>query len=358
MVQTKLLVLLQELGRKLASGGCVLLLALFSVPPAQAENSGETSGGVYLILEPRINEAHEAYFDIIWPKVRATMVAERDIVGFVRRERHRNGKLYVLISEPEGARHAWEKVSDLLAAESELPDLSNAKFDVRIEGLRLTIGFQEATSGQIGERIISQIIEVVRARMVEFEISGVQVTPFGSQFIQILAVDIASTDNFLALMETPANLVVSPVVGRTSNSQSIAGPGSELLPDRYDQSTFFVVESRNILTNQDFLTFERAFDLNGRPAINFRLSEVGTQALDDYIKNEPNGLAAFVLDGEVVSVMMNNRVRIPSNEGTIIGEFTLAEADRLARLLNVGSFPVGLDIVQHREISPPLAISQ
>jgi preprotein translocase subunit SecD len=152
--------------------------------------------------------------------------------------------------------------------------------------------------------------------------------------------------------------VVSPVIGKTRDSQITVSRGSKLLRDRHDKSTFFEIDGLVLLTNQEFREFESAFDLNGRPVINFRLSEAGTHVLDVHIKNEPNGIVAFVLDGEVVSVMMNSRVRIPSNKGTIIGEFTLDEADRLTRLLNVGSLPFGLDLVQYREISPPLSINQ
>jgi preprotein translocase subunit SecD len=171
---------IRKLVRKFSVSRYALILVLLSLLPAQADGPSEASGGVYFIMAPRINEAHEAYFDILWPKVRDTLRASRDIVGTVRREKRLNGNLYVQISDPDGARHAWEKVSDLLAAESELLNFSNVKFDVSIENTLLTITFQEATSGQISEQIISQTIEVLRDRMVEFEISDVQVTAYGS----------------------------------------------------------------------------------------------------------------------------------------------------------------------------------
>ncbi|SUZ33889.1 hypothetical protein ROE7235_03664 [Roseibaca ekhonensis] len=115
------------------------------------------------------------------------------------------------------------------------------------------------------------------------------------------------------------------------------GLGNDLLPVRGESDSYFIVERRDIIEGQDFLSYESTFDLNGYPAISFRLNVEGAEKLTIYTQSELGGIVAVVLDDQVVATIINE-VRIPANEGLIAGRFTKGDADKLVTMLNVGFF--------------------
>lgn len=87
--------------------------------------------------------------------------------------------------------------------------------------------------------------------------------------------------------------------------------------------------------------------------VTFQLTSEGGQIFADHTRENVGRYLAIVLDGQVVSSPVINSA-ITGGSGTISGRFTPEEANSLATLLNYGSLPVPLKIVESRTIGPTL----
>jgi len=59
-------------------------------------------GGAQLLAEVKVEQVYESRMRGLWPEVRDTLAAQRDVVGFVTDESNVEGELRVRISEAEG----------------------------------------------------------------------------------------------------------------------------------------------------------------------------------------------------------------------------------------------------------------
>ncbi len=91
----------------------------------------------------------------------------------------------------------------------------------------------------------------------------------------------------------------------------------------------------------------------GRNVVSFELTDEGGDIFADITKNNINRQFAIVLDDRVRSAPVIQG-EIPNGRGQISGTFSLAEATYLANILEAGSLPVRLKIVEERIIGPQL----
>ncbi|MFP7675580.1 SecDF P1 head subdomain-containing protein [Marivita sp. S0852] len=293
--------------------------------------------------------------DILWPTIRSALVKERSSVGFISREPRLNGELHVLISEVSGAEQALEAVSNALSDVPNFSEVPEAIVQAKVSGNRVVVAFDEESSEAISSHLVNTASLELASRLAAFGLQDgrIDVLDVGDGVIRFLGFNTAPANELIGLFETQGKISLRSVIGRTENRGTDAGRGNDLLPARSEQNSYFIVEQSNIIENVDFIGFESTFDLNGHPAISFRLSADGAQKLTSHTQNNLGGIAAVVLDEEVVATI-RNEVRIPADEGLIAGRFNKSDADRLAAILNTGSFAVELEVVQFREISPPL----
>lgn len=83
-------------------------------------------------------------------------------------------------------------------------------------------------------------------------------------------------------------------------------------------------------------------DSNGRPAIGFEFDKRGGELFYELTKGNIGKTLAVIIDGEVVSTPM---IMSPlQNEGTVVGDFTQQEVERMVEALRKGMPPVKPDV--------------
>ncbi|MGL5956381.1 MAG: protein translocase subunit SecD [Brevinema sp.] len=91
----------------------------------------------------------------------------------------------------------------------------------------------------------------------------------------------------------------------------------------------------------------------GRNVVSFELTDEGGDLFADITKNNINKQFAIILDDRVRSAPVIQG-EIPNGRGQISGTFGLSEANYLANILEAGSLPVRLEIIEERIIGPQL----
>lgn len=108
-----------------------------------------------------------------------------------------------------------------------------------------------------------------------------------------------------------------------------------------------------MVTGEDLVDAQPAFDQNGGPAVNFRFNAAGGRKFGEYTAENIGSPFAIVLDDEVISAP-TIRDHISGGSGIISGRFTVEESTSLAVLLRAGALPAELVFMEERTIGPEL----
>ena len=116
---------------------------------------------------------------------------------------------------------------------------------------------------------------------------------------------------------------------------------------------FYILERTPVVTGEELVDAQPAFDQNGRPAVNFRFNPTGARKFGDYTAENIGSPFAIVLDDEVISAP-TIQSHIPGGSGIITGNFSVEESTSLAVLLRAGALPAELTFLEERTIGPEL----
>ncbi len=104
----------------------------------------------------------------------------------------------------------------------------------------------------------------------------------------------------------------------------------------------------------DVITDARqVFDDRGKPAVSMQMNGSGARVWKKVTANNINRRIAITLDNHVYSAPVVN-TEIPGGSSQITGNFTVEEAKDLANILNAGSLPAPVKIVEEAIIGPTL----
>ena len=126
-----------------------------------------------------------------------------------------------------------------------------------------------------------------------------------------------------------------------------------MLPSLDEPGVWYVLEPAPVVSGEQLVDAQPAFDQNGRPAVNFRFNASGARAFGDYTAANIGSPFAIVLDDEVISAPVIQS-HIPGGSGIITGRFTVEESTRLAVLLRAGALPAEMVFLEERTIGPEL----
>jgi protein-export membrane protein SecD len=164
---------------------------------------------------------------------------------------------------------------------------------------------------------------------------------------------LGSAQELRDLIGTTARLTFHPVVRRTSDGTEDPGLRNLILPSMDEIGVFYVVEATPVVTGEQLVDAQPAFDQNNRPAVSFRFNPQGGRAFGDYTARNIGNPFAIVLDGEVISAPVIQS-HIPGGSGIITGRFTVEATTQLAILLRAGALPAEMDFLEERTIGPEL----
>lgn len=321
--------------------------------PSGLVNLGlDLRGGAHLLAEVKVEDVYASRLEALWPDVRDVLRPERETVGTIRLQESDPGELRVSISQPEGMERALELVRGLAEPVASLSGSVSTDLTVRAEGSDIVVTLSEAEQIATDERTMQQSLEIIRRRIDEVGTREPTIQRQGSDRILIQVPGIGSAAELKEIIGTTAQLTFQPVVGRTDDPDDRAGVGNEILP-YLNQDGYVILEQAPVVTGDELVDAQPAFDQNGRPAVNFRFNPAGARDFGDYTAANVGNPFAIVLDNEVLSdpVIQSH---IPGGSGIITGNFTVEESTQLAVLLRAGALPAGMEFLEERTIGPEL----
>ena len=310
-------------------------------------------GGAHLLAEVQVGDVYAARMQSMWPDVRDALRPERSTVGTIRLQPSAPDELRVKISQPEGMTRALQVVRGLARPIQTLTGVGANDIEVRGDGDIIIVTLSEAEQLASDDRTVQQALEIIRRRIDEVGTREPTIQRQGADRILIQVPGIGSASELKDIIGTTAQLTFNPVVGRGSDPDAPAGPGNKVIPSLDEEGLYYTVEAAPVVTGEELVDAQPAFDQNGRPAVNFRFNPSGARKFGDYTAENIGQPFAIVLDDEVISAPVIQS-HIPGGSGIITGRFTVEESTNLAVLLRAGALPAGLTFLEERTIGPEL----
>ena len=323
--------------------------------PSYLVNLGlDLRGGAHLLAEVRVADVYESRLQGMWPEVRDLLRDQRDTIGTIRLQPGAPDELRVRLNErPDQTERAAGLVRGLARPVQTLTGAGASDITVTVEGSDIVIRLSEAERQATDDRTVQQSLEIIRRRIDEVGTREPTIQRQGADRILIQVPGIGSAAELKEIIGTTAQLTFQPVVTRTTNPDMPPGAGNELVPSMDEPGTFYVLEQAPVVTGEELVDAQPAFDQNGRPAVNFRFNPTGARAFGNYTAANIGNPFAIVLDNEVISAPVIQS-HIPGGSGIITGRFTVEESTQLAVLLRAGALPAGLNFLEERTIGPEL----
>lgn len=322
--------------------------------PSRLVNLGlDLRGGAHLLAEVHVADVYADRIDGLWPEVRDALRAEREEVGNVRRQPSEPGVLKVQISRPEGMARALGIVRGLARPVTTLTGVGSSDLTVTASGDVITVALSEAERAASDERTMNQSLEIIRRRVDEVGTREPTIMRQGEDRILIQVPGIGSAAELKSLIGTTARLTFHPVLGRTADASADPGLRNALLPSMNEPGVYYIVETTPVVTGEELVDAQPAFDQNNRPAVNFRFNTAGARKFGDYTAANIGAPFAIVLDEEVISAPVIQS-HIPGGSGIITGRFSVEDATELAVLLRAGALPAEMTFLEERTIGPEL----
>lgn len=108
-----------------------------------------------------------------------------------------------------------------------------------------------------------------------------------------------------------------------------------------------------LLTGAYLKNAKTSFDRFGRPNVILEFDEEGAKLFEQATIKNVGKILAITLDGKEISAPVVQEP-IPSGEASIVGQFSVEEAQRLSLLLRSGALPVEVRVLEKRSVGPTL----
>lgn len=322
--------------------------------PSGLVNLGlDLRGGAHLLAEVKVTDVYAARMQAAWPEIRDALRPERATVGTIRLQPSPDDEVRVRISQPDGMSRAMEVVRGLARPVQTITGVGANDIEVRAEDDLLIVTLSEAEKLASDERTVQQSLEIIRRRIDEVGTREPTIQRQGADRILIQVPGVGSAGELKDIIGTTAQLTFNPVVTRGTNPDAAPGIGNRIVPSLDEPGTFYTIESAAVVTGEELVDAQPAFDQNGRPAVNFRFDSSGARKFGDYTAENIGSPFAIILDDEVVSAP-TIQSHIPGGSGIITGRFSIEESTNLAVLLRAGALPAGLEFLEERTIGPEL----
>ncbi len=323
--------------------------------PSALVNLGlDLRGGAHLLAEVRVSDVYADRIDGMWPDVRDALRDERETVGNVRRIPSEPGELRVQVSNTDAVGRAAQIVRDLSQPTQTVTGFGTARdLDVRVDGAEIVVTLSDAERQATDERTMRQSLEIIRRRVDEAGTREPTIQRQGADRILIQVPGIGSAGELKDLIGTTARLTFHPVIGTTSDGDQTPEPRQLIHPSLDEPGRYYILEQQPVVTGDQLVDAQPAFDQNNRPAVNFRFNPAGGRAFGQYTAANIGNPFAIVLDGEVISAPVI-QAHISGGAGIITGRFTVEETTQLAVLLRSGALPAEMDFLEERTVGPEL----
>lgn len=310
-------------------------------------------GGAHLLAEVQVADVYKVRINALWPEVRDKLRDLRDQVGAVRRVASPDGVLRVSLTNADGMPAALAAVRALATPVVSLTGVGQNDLEVTQDGNDIVVQLSEAERKATDDRTIQQALEIVRRRVDEVGTREPTIQRQGTDRILIQVPGIGSAAELKGLIGTTAKLTFHKVVSRTMDQNASPGARNILLPSMDEQGVYYIVEETAVVSGEELVDSQPAFDQNNRPAVNFRFNPTGARKFGDFTATHIGTPFAIVLDNQVISAPVIQS-HIPGGSGIITGNFSVEDSTELAVLLRAGALPADLKFLEERTIGPEL----
>jgi preprotein translocase subunit SecD len=322
--------------------------------PSGLVNLGlDLRGGAHLLVEVAREDVYADRLEGMWPQVRDAIRGLGEVAGTVRRVESPPDELRVRIGNEAALPQAAEAVRGLAQPVFSLTGAGARDLDVIIDGSDLVIRLTAAEKAAIDERTMEQSLEIIRRRVDETGTREPTIQRQGADRILIQVPGIGSAEELMEIIGRTARLSFHHVVSRTTSPDASPGLENIVVPSMDEDGVYYLLERRAVVTGEQLVDAQPAFDQNGRPAVNFRFNPQGGAAFGRYTAANIGNPFAIVLDNEVISAPVIQS-HIPGGTGIITGNFTVEESTNLAILLRSGALPAEIRVLEQRTVGPEL----
>jgi len=322
--------------------------------PSTIVNLGlDLRGGAHLLAEVQVEDVYANRMDAMWGDVRNALRDVRAEVGGVRRQDSAPDELRVRIANPEAMEVALAAVRALAQPIASLGAVGSTDIEVSADGADITVTLSEAERIATDDRTMQQSLEIIRRRIDEVGTREPTIQRQGEDRILIQVPGVGSAEEVKILIGKTARLTFHPVVNRTTDGAQSPGAGNIILPSLDEEGVFYILEKSAVVSGEDLVDAQPAFDQNGRPSVNFRFNTTGARKFGIYTSENIGAPFAIVLDDEVVSAPTIQSA-ITGGSGQITGNFSVEESTNLAVLLRAGALPAEMTFLEERTIGPEL----
>lgn len=322
--------------------------------PSSLVNLGlDLRGGAHLLAEVQVEQVHKSRVDALWPELRRALAAERETIGTIRRVEAPDGVLAIEIGNPDQMARALEIARGFSTPVTTLTGAGQQSLAIASEGAVMRIQLSDAEKAMTDDRTIQQSLEIIRRRVDEVGTREPTIMRQGEDRILIQVPGIGSADELKALIGTTAQLTFNPVLGTTSDPETVPGVGQIIAPSLDNPGLYYILEDSPVVTGDDLVDAMPGTDENGQPSVNFRFNPTGARAFGAYTSANIGQPFAIVLDNEVISAPVI-RSAITTGSGQISGSMNFEQASQLAILLRAGALPAELTFLEERTVGPEL----
>ncbi|MBC6445536.1 MAG: protein translocase subunit SecD, partial [Alphaproteobacteria bacterium GM202ARS2] len=317
------------------------------IPTQQIALGLDLQGGAHILLEVDLDAVIDERLEAALDDARRAL--RQDRIGYRGLNVSRDQVITFRLTEPEKRQAALDVLSN---AANQVVTIDTATGQGQI-------AFTEAALAEFRQAATAQSLEIVRRRIDEHGTREPTIQQQGADRIVVQVPGEQNPDAVKSLLGKTAKLNFHMVDANTTVTDAIAGrlpAGSVLLPFQEEglPGEHQIVVRKRADVGGDLLTdAQTGFGQSNEPIINFTFDRAGARKFGEITRDNVGERLAIVLDGVVISSPVINEP-ILGGSGMISGNFTVPEANELAKLLRAGALPAPLEIVEERTVGPDL----
>ncbi len=340
--------------------------SLRNLLPDKRINLGlDLRGGVHLVLELDMEETKESLMEerkiSIFDRLKSEgLYPSKEIVREPGKDILFVNVIVPLTERQSEARDEYLKKARKVLSELEFFDEPDVVDDSESQ-VKYSLKLNEAGLEKYSERAIDQVLEVLRNRIDAFGVAepSIRQEP-GKPRIIIQLPGAKDSSAALGVVKTMGRLEFKLV--KEKNDKPWMGSENTPSPDNIPEDCeirpgkegrWYVLEKRVLLSGDRIKNAGVRQEATYQLVVTMRFDRQGGDIFADITEAHVNESLAILLDG-VVQSYPNIREKISGGSAQIEGDFTVDEANYLAKILRAGAFPVGVRLEEERTVGPTL----
>jgi protein-export membrane protein SecD len=265
----------------------------------------------------------------------------------------------VRISNPDQIEQARQIISGLAQPVSNsLIGQTGKEYDIAVgQDQQLEVKLTDVAKEDIRRRTVEQSIEVIRERIDELGTKEPTIQQQGTDRVLVQVPGLQDPEQLKRVLGQTARMTFHLVDFSVAANQVTPGrepPGSKLYPFKKREEGQILLRERPVLSGDRLKDAKQSFDgQSGEPVVSFTFDLQGARIFAQVTTENVGRPFAIVLDNEVITAP-NIRTPITGGQGQIEGGFTVETAGELAIMLNAGSYPADIKVIEERTVGAEL----